>query len=331
MNPKRRAEAARRFPNVALFQDGESLLASRDIAAVLIATPPESHYDLALAALRAGKHVLVEKPLALRYEQAQELVDTAERQRLTLMVDHTYVYSGAIRKIRTLLEQQELGDLYYLDSVRVNLGQLRPTVSVVWDLACHDLSILDYLLDQRPTAVSATGARHILDPADEHAHLTLFYPAGMTANVHVSWLAPVKLRRITIGGSQKMLLFDDVEPDEKLRIYDRGVCALSGTDAEETVGVRYRSGDTWIPCIAPTEALQQVIKEFVKEVRSQRSASGNGRAAMRIIRVLEAADRSITKRGATPRRRQRMICQSKDVVFPRRRSIVRSRYGVACR
>jgi predicted dehydrogenase len=223
----RLALAASRYPGIGIMQNPSELIRSPAVDAVVIATPVSTHFQLAMEALRAGKHVLVEKPLAMTSEQSWQLIEEAERRHLILMVDHTFVYTGSVRKMKELIDAGEVGDLYYYDSVRVNLGLFQHDVNVLWDLAVHDLSIMDHLLPTRPRAVSATGMRHFTQEPENIAYLTLFYDSSLIAHIHVNWLAPVKVRRTLIGGSQKMIIYDDVEPSEKIKVYDKGVTTES--------------------------------------------------------------------------------------------------------
>ncbi|MGE0043485.1 MAG: Gfo/Idh/MocA family protein, partial [Vicinamibacterales bacterium] len=218
LRPERLATAAARYPAVRTTTDARSVFSDPAVDAVVIATPVSTHFDLALAALQAGKHVLVEKPLAASVDEGRRLAEAADSRGLVLMVGHTFVYTGAVRKIQALVSSGELGDVYYYDSVRVNLGLFQRDVNVVWDLAVHDLSIMDYVLPARPTAVSATGMSHVAGGTENIAYLTLFFDGRLIAHVHVNWLAPVKIRRTLIGGSQRMIVYDDLEPSEKIKV-----------------------------------------------------------------------------------------------------------------
>jgi predicted dehydrogenase len=295
--PDRLALAQARYPGVEASADYRSLLADARIDAVAIATPVSSHFELAAEALRAGKHVLVEKTLTETSEQAERLIEEAERRDRVLMVDHTFVYSPAVRKVRELVESAALGELYYYDSVRINLGLFQRDVNVVWDLAVHDLSIMDYVLPSRPVAVSATGMGHVSEAPENVAYLTLFFEGNLIGHVHVNWLAPVKVRKTLIGGSQKMVVYDDLDPSEKVKVYDRGV-SLS-RDAEETYRIRvgYRMGDMWAPQIGTDEPLRTEIGHFIYCIQAGERPLTDGRAALFIIRSLEAATESIKHRG----------------------------------
>jgi predicted dehydrogenase len=296
LRPERLALVAARYPAVRLSTDVNDLLADPTIDAVVIATPVASHYALAMQALRAGKHVLVEKPLTPTLAEAEALVEEAARRRLTLMVDHTFVYTGAVRKIKELIDAGRLGRLYYYDSVRVNLGLFQHDVNVLWDLAVHDLSIMDYLVGTAPATVSATGTAHI-NGLEDIAYLTCYFDGGMIAHLHVNWLAPVKVRRTLIGGAQQMVVYDDLEPSEKVKVYDRGVNTAEGAEGVYRMLVGYRTGDMWAPHIDITEALRSEAAHFVECVRDGRRPLTDGEAGLRVVQILEAASRSLRQRG----------------------------------
>jgi predicted dehydrogenase len=271
---------------------------------VAIATPVSSHFDLALRALQAGKHVFVEKPIASTAEQAQRLVEEADRRGLVLAVDHTFVHTGAVRKMRQLVEDG-LGEIYYYDSVRVNLGLFQHDVSVVWDLAVHDLSIMDYVLPAKPVAVSATGMSHVAGEPENIAYLNLFFEKNLIAHVHVNWLAPVKIRRTLVGGSSKMIVYDDLEPSEKIKVYDKGI-TVNGNghgngngngDKKYQMLVGYRTGDMWAPQLDMKEALGIELREFVNCVEQKKTPIADGHAGLRVVKILEAATQSLAQRG----------------------------------
>jgi predicted dehydrogenase len=271
------------------------------VDAVLVATPVSTHFDLAMAALRAGKHVLVEKPLAPSSDQAMQLIETARALGLVLMVDHTFVYTSAVQKIHELVSAGSLGRLYYYDSVRVNLGLFQHDVDVLWDLAVHDLSIMDYVLGREPTAVAATGVAHVPGRPVNTAYLTCFFEDDLIAHFHVNWLAPVKIRRTLIGGDRQMIVYDDLEPSEKVKVYDKGITL--GSDAgggmehayEQLVG--YRTGDMRAPQLPLTEALRVEAQHFVECVATGRQPLTDGACGLRVVRILEAATRSLALRG----------------------------------
>lgn len=295
-SPAALARAGKRYPAARLHEDWRALVDDPATDAVMIATPVCSHFEIALAALRAGKHVLVEKPITDRAADARLLIEEAARRRLTLMVDHTFVYTGAVRKIGELIGAGELGRIFYYDSTRVNLGLFQRDVNVIWDLAVHDLSILDFLLAEKPTAVSASGTGHIRDSQENMAHLTLFYPGGTVAHLNVNWLAPVKVRQTLIGGSRKMIVWDDLEPSEKVKVYDRGVSVGDGADIVER-RISYRSGDMWAPQIPVKEALLTEVEHFVDCIAEGRAPITSGESGLRVVETLEAAMLSLRQRG----------------------------------
>jgi len=290
------ARAGKRYPGVALHQDPRSLITDSSVDAVLIATPVATHYDLAAAALRAGKHVIVEKPIAASSDDARRLIEEADRRNLTLMVDHTFVYTSSVQKISELINTGQLGDVYYYDSTRVNLGLFQHDVNVIWDLAVHDLSVLDFLLRERPTAVSASGAGHIRGRQENMAHLSLFYPSGAVAYLNVNWLAPVKVRQTLIGGSRKMIVWNDLEPSEKVKVYDRGVTLGDGPE-HVAARISYRSGDMWAPQLSVKEALLTEMEHFIDCINHGREPMTSGRCGLSVVETLEAAMMSLRQRG----------------------------------
>jgi len=295
--PERLALALRRHPAAAVTTDVKELLRTPDIDAIAIATPVAAHFDLAMAALAAGKHIFVEKPVTATSDQAARLVDEADRRGLTMMVDHTFLYTSAVRKIRELCDRGSLGALYYYDAVRVNLGLFQHDINVLWDLAVHDLSIMDFLLPESPCAVSATGVRHVTDRGEDIAYLTLFFPSNLIAHIHVNWLAPVKVRRTLIGGADKMVVYDDLEASEKVKVYDKGI-TLTGDPAEQHQRrISYRSGDAWAPHLDTREALSVEAAEFVRSISTGTRPLSDGESGLRIVKILEAAGRSMTEKG----------------------------------
>ncbi|CAH1669242.1 Oxidoreductase [Hyphomicrobiales bacterium] len=290
--------ASQRFhPGVITTSRYEDLLANPAIEAIAVATPVHTHYELALAALKAGKHVLVEKPLAPSADQVRRLVDEADRRGLTLMVDHTFLYTPAVRKISELVRKGELGEIYYYDSTRVSLGLFQSDVSVIWDLAVHDLSIIDHILDEVPVAVSATACSHVAGAPENMAHLTLFFDSSCVAHVNVNWLSPVKVRQTFIGGSKKMVVYDDLEPTEKIKVYDKGIIVDGSSENAHQFRIGYRAGDMWAPHIAAKEALQSEVEHFIACVRDRAPPMSDGLSGLRVVEVLEAASRSIAGQG----------------------------------
>ena len=285
------------YPTLRTLNNPDELIQDREVDAVVIATPVSSHFELAMAALRAGKHVLVEKPLASNSDQARKLIDEAGARELVLMVDHTFVYTEAVRKIRELITSNALGQIYYYDAVRVNLGLFQHDVNVISDLAIHDLSIMDYVLPSRPVAVSATGRSHVPGQPENVAYITLFFPDTQIAHVHVNWLTPVKVRHTLIGGSEKMILYDDLEPSEKVKVYDKGITVTPGPEAVYQMLVNYRSGDMWAPRLDNTEALHAEALHFIDCVENSRQPETDGQAGLRMVSIMEAAERSLRGRG----------------------------------
>lgn len=294
---ERLALAGRRYPSARLCDDYSDLLADPAVDAVAIATPVSSHFELAMLALKSNKHVLVEKPLASNSSQAAELIEEAARRNLVLMVDHTFVYTGAVRKIREMVADGALGDIYYYDSVRVNLGLFQHDVNVIWDLAVHDLAILDFVLPAKPVAVSATGISHLPGQPENVAYITLFFADSKIAHLHVNWLAPVKVRRTLIGGSEKMIVYDDLEPSEKVKIYDKGVVVSPRGEEVYEMLVSYRSGDMWAPKLDQTEGLQKEARHFIDCIVNSKRPETDGHAGLRVVRLLESAQRSMAARG----------------------------------
>jgi predicted dehydrogenase len=295
--PECREAAARRCPGARIVAEAREVIASADVDAVVIATPVATHFELALAALGAGKHVLVEKPLAASSEEAMRLIDEAEMRRLILMVDHTFVYTPAVRRIRELVSGGELGDLYYYDSVRVNLGLFQRDVNVLWDLAVHDLSIMDFVLHRQPVALSATGLAHVPGEPENIAYLTMFFDGRLLGHVHVNWLSPVKIRQTLIGGTRRMIVFDDLEASEKVKVYDRGISLNQSPANVYQLLVGYRTGDVWSPQLPVVEALHVEAQHFLQCVRTGAVPDTDGAAGLRVVRLLEAATESISHQG----------------------------------
>lgn len=301
LNPKRRAWALSQYPHIQATDSVDALIQDPGIQAIAIATPVQTHFELALKCLQAGKHILVEKPLTHKSALARQLIEEAAKRDLVLMVDHTYIYTPAVQRIRALIEAGELGEIYYYDSARINLGLVQADVNVLWDLAVHDLSIIQFLFQEAPQAVSATGMRHIPGRAETIAYLTLHYASGFIAHCHVNWLSPVKVRRTLIGGSRKMVVYDDVEPSEKLRIYDTGVDVAQPTcpkgHADYRLMIDYRKGDICIPHLSGQEALSQEVTHFVDCIRAGRKPLSGGAEGLQLVQMLEAATQSLFLKG----------------------------------
>jgi predicted dehydrogenase len=293
--PEARAKVSRAYPNVEVLNDVDALIRSPRIDVVAVVTPVWTHFELAMAALQNGKHVFVEKPFTMTSSQAEALIEVAERKNLKIMVDHTFLFTGAVRKIKQLVEAGELGDLYYYDTTRVNLGLFQHDVNVIWDLAPHDLSIMDYLLAAPAEAVVATGQKHI-NAVEDVAFITVYYPGRLIAHVNVNWLSPVKVRTTLLGGNKKMLIWNDLESDEKIRIYDRGV-SLTTRDGVYDLLVSYRSGDMWAPQVENVEALSLEIAQFNRCILEGHPMINDGIAGLRVVRILEAANGSLANRG----------------------------------
>lgn len=297
LSPGRLETVNRRYPGVATTTDYKQIFRDPEIDAVAISTPVSTHFGLAMEALEAGKHVLVEKPMTASSEQALRLIEEAERRHLVLMVDHTFVYTGAVRKIRELIEKGSLGELYYYDSTRINLGLFQHDVDVIWDLAVHDLSIMEYLLPAFPVAVSATGIGHVSGAAENIAYVTAFYESSLIAHLNVNWLSPVKVRRTLLGGSRQMIVYDDMESSEKVKLYDKGITVKNGPESVYKLLVGYRSGDMYCPQIDVTEALRIEAQHFAECIETASTPLTDGYAGLRVVSILEAATQSMKERG----------------------------------
>jgi predicted dehydrogenase len=298
LSPDRLAVIGRRYPSISLTTDYQDVLKNPQVDAVCLAVPVSLHFPMALEALRAGKHVWVEKPLALHAHEAHQLTEEAAKRGLVLMVDHTFVYTPAVRRMRESIESGELGDLLYYDSVRVNLGLYQHDVNVLWDLGIHDISVIDYLLPFRPISVTTAAASHIgAGHSESIAYVTLNFAENFMAHFHVNWLAPVKIRLMTVCGAQRMIVYDDTLIDEKVRLYDRGI-TINGSEADrERLQVDYRTGDMYAPKLDQSEALQTAAKHFVDCIVKGKRPTTDGEAGTRAVAVLEAAQRSLTSGG----------------------------------
>jgi predicted dehydrogenase len=290
---RKRIQAANH--GIPVHSDANELIKSPEVDAIAVVTPVWTHYDLAKAALENGKHVFVEKPFTSNVAQAEELINLAEQKNLLIMVDHTFLFTGAVRKIQKLLKEGALGRLYYYDSTRVNLGLFQHDCNVIWDLAPHDLSIMNHLLSKDAEAISATGQSH-LNGHEDIAFITAYYPDKMIAHVNVNWISPVKVRTTLIGGEKKMLVWNDLEADEKLKIYDKGVDVKSQEGVYNLL-VSYRSGDMWAPQVEQVEALRLELGYFVECIKKNEAPFNDGRAGLKVVRMLEAASVSLAKRG----------------------------------
>ena len=295
-NPERLAAIARNHGHIPGVSSLEALL-ELPLDAVAIATPVSTHYSIASRCLDAGLHVLVEKPLAAKVQEAQSLVEQAERCGRVLMVDHTYLFSNAVRRIKELIDQGELGDLYYVDSIRINLGLFQHDINVIWDLAPHDLSIVDYVLGSEARSISAWGCTHADLDIEDIAYVNVDYGDHLMANFHVNWLSPVKIRQMIFAGSRKSLVFNELNTTEPIKVYDRGIELGERADERHKLLVGYRTGDIWSPYIESGEALQGVVSHFAACVRDGAVPLSDGRLGLRVIRMLEAASRSIRAQG----------------------------------
>ena len=294
-SPDARRASQKAHPGIQVSADAAELVSSTEIDAIAVVTPVWTHYELVKAALENGKHVFVEKPFTSSLQEAEELIDLAIRKNLKIMVDHTFLFTGAVKKIHQLLEEGALGSLYYYDSMRVNLGLVQHDVNVIWDLAPHDLSIMDYLIKERAEAVVATGQTH-LNGFEDVAFITVYFPNKIIAHINVNWLSPVKVRTTLIGGERKMLLWNDLEADEKIRIYDKGA-DISSREGLYNLLVKYRSGDMWAPQLEQVEALHQELTYFVDCISRNITPFNDGTAGLRVVKMLDAANESLRKRG----------------------------------
>lgn len=294
-SPSALARVRKAYSSIRAVSDPAEILRSPDIDAVAVITPVWTHYELARMALENGKHVFIEKPFTSTAAQGEELIELAARKKLTIMVDHTFLFTGAVRKIRELTESGTLGDLYYYDSLRVNLGLFQHDVSVIWDLAPHDLAIMDHIIKGEPEAIVATGERH-LNGVEDVAFMTIYFPRNVIAHINVNWLSPVKIRTTLIGGQKKMVVWNDLVADEKVRVYDKGVQIASGQGIRDLL-VSYRTGDMWAPQVEQLEALHAELDYFADCIMSSKTPFNDGHAGLRVVRMLEAADVSIQKRG----------------------------------
>ena len=295
-SPVARKRAQRAYPTINVTSDVAEVMSSPQIDAVAVVTPVWTHYALTKGALENGKHVFVEKPFTSNAAQGEELINLARRKNLKIMVDHTFLFTGAVKKIRQLLDEGSLGKLYYYDSTRVNLGLFQHDINVLWDLAVHDLAIMDHLIKASPEAVVATGQTH-LNGYEDVAFMTLYFPEKVIAHINVNWLSPVKVRTTLIGGEKRMLVWNDLEADEKVKVYDKGVDITNREGLYELL-VNYRSGDMWAPQLEQVEALREELSYFVDCITTGGEPFNNGCAGLRVVRMLEAASESLRDRGA---------------------------------
>jgi predicted dehydrogenase len=298
-NPSSLDRARRAHPQIRTTNDCSEILNATDIDAVAVITPVSTHYDLAKRALLNGKHVFVEKPFTATIAQAEELIEIAEQKRLTIMVDHTFIFTGAVRKIKKLIEENALGNLYYYDSIRINLGLFQSDVNVIWDLAPHDFSVMDFLVDEKPSAVAACGKAHV-NGMEDTAYITVHFDNNMIAHFNVNWLSPVKIRTTLIGGEKRMLVWNDMVADEKIRIYDKGV-EFASRESSYNLRVNYRSGDMYAPRVDPIEALRSEAEYFLRCVTSGERPDNDGQAGLRVVKLLDACNQSLKQGGRSVR------------------------------
>ena len=284
------------YPGIKGYSDPKDLINSDDIQAVAVVTPVYTHYELAKAALENDKHVFVEKPFTSDTRQAEELINLAHKKGLLIMVDHTFLFTGAVRKIREIIDSQELGSLFFYDSTRVNLGLFQHDINVVWDLAPHDFSIMNYVIDQKPEAISAQGSEHFGTGIEDVAYIAAHFSNGFIAHFHCNWLSPVKIRKTLISGDKKMLVWDDLESDEKIKVYDRGV-EIENTEGIHKLLVSYRSGDMYAPKVNNTEALKAEAEYFIECVENNIQPFNDGEAGLQVVRMLEATNESLRNHG----------------------------------
>ncbi len=292
---RRLQSIGKKFPTATLEPDMERLFSDDSVEALAIATPVSTHFQLAKEAMENGKHVLLEKPLAATTAEAEYLVNLAAKKGVVLMVDHTFIYTAAVRKMRQLIDNGEIGRVSYFDSVRVNLGLFQHDVNVVWDLATHDISIMHYLVHDRPVSVAAFGSAHY-NGHEDIAYVVVNFNDGLMAHFHVNWLAPVKVRQILIGGTKKMIMYDDVEPSEKVKVYDKGVTAATKEGIYDTL-IQYRTGDMYAPHLDGSEALSLLCSNFVRTIAGEATALTDGNAGLEVVRILEAANKSLKNHG----------------------------------
>lgn len=290
-------------PGVRVFAEAEELIDSPDVDAVIVATPVDTHFPLARRALQQRKHVLVEKPMCRSVAEAQELVALAERHKATLMVDHTFLFHAVVQKLVELKNSGALGTVSYYDSLRVNLGLFQPDVNVLWDLAPHDFSIMDHLFDEEPVHVEASGYCHVNGDLPDIAYVTIHFRSPMIAHFNLSWMSPVKVRRIAIGGSEKMVVWNDLDREERLKIFNSGI-NVQPEEQRGTIVPGYRIGDVYSPRIADTEALVGVAEHFARVIAGQEASIMDGRKGLRVVSLLEDAQRSLDASLATIARRR---------------------------
>ncbi len=290
------SKARKNYPKLKMVSNSSEILTSSEIDAVAIVTPVYTHFELAKKAIESGKHIFVEKPFTSSVAEAEELIELAEKKNIKIMVDHTFLFTGAVRKIKKLIEDGTLGNIYYFDSTRVNLGLFQHDINVIWDLAPHDLSIMDYVIQEKPSGITATGIEHFGRGLEDIAYITVFFDSNIIAHFNVNWLSPVKIRMTLIGGEKKMLVWNDLESDEKVKVYDRGVNIKDKEGIYELL-VSYRSGDIWTPNVEKTEALKLEAEYFIDCIENNKTPINDGYAGLNVVKILEASDFSIKNNG----------------------------------
>ncbi|MEW6054764.1 MAG: Gfo/Idh/MocA family oxidoreductase [Nitrospirota bacterium] len=299
LEDERLERIALRYPAVTPTKNYRDLLRDKEVQVIAIATPVHTHYNLAREALEAGKHVLIEKPLTPSVKEAEKLVALSKKKNLILFTDHTFIYTGAVKKMKEFMSSGEIGDVYYFDSVRVNLGLFQQDINVIWDLAPHDISIMDHLIPEQPKSVVAVGSSHAGSGLEDIAYVTVRFAGDLIAHFHLNWLSPVKIRKIIVGGSRKMIVFDDLDPAEKIKIYDKGII-LAHADKKQLYQniIQYRIGDMYAPKIDHTEALKGMVDHLAHCITNNLNPITDGESGLRVVRILEAADKSIRKGGS---------------------------------
>jgi predicted dehydrogenase len=294
--PERLSLLNRSFPSIMGVRTAEEIINDNEIDAVVIATPVFTHFAIAKKALEMGKHILIEKPMTGSVAEAEELINLASAKKLTIMADHTFLYTGAITKIKELIDSNSIGTPQYFDSTRINLGLFQPDVNVLWDLAPHDISILTYLIKEVPASINATGISHTRNNIENIAYMTVNYQSSFIAHFICSWSSPVKVRSTLIGGDKKMILYNDLEPSEKVRVYDTGFNHKTEEDKNKIM-VDYRTGDVYIPKLSSTEALSGVANDFISSIINQKDPLSNAQLGMNVVKILEASQKSIKQNG----------------------------------
>lgn len=296
LDKKKLEKLKKTYPSVTFTTKAQDVFSDKNVDVVAIATPVATHFALAKKALLSGKHVFIEKPITKSVAEAEELIKIANKKKLLLHVDHTFLYYPPILKIKEIIDSGELGDLHYFDSQRVNLGLIQPDINVIWDLAPHDISILQFLYNKKPKSVSATATRHVGKNKEELAHVSVEYATGFVAHLHLSWLSPVKLRQVLIGGAKKMIYFDDIHPSEKIKIYSKNIEFVKNIE-EDTFNPVYRSGDVHLPVFSNEEALLKECEHFIDCLKKGVKTLTPGESGLDVVRILEAADKSLKARG----------------------------------